>query len=157
MTRSAADIEQGEWYRDGLRFTCTQCGNCCTGPPGYVWFDEDEVRAMAGALRMEVRSFLRRFAHKVNGYWSLNEIRNGSLYDCVFLERDDQGRALCRVYETRPRQCRTWPFWPENLETPKDYQRAAVHCPGMARGLSGKGRFYPLEKIRVIRDNASSI
>ena len=25
------------WYRDGLRFQCTQCGNCCTGDPGVVW------------------------------------------------------------------------------------------------------------------------
>ena len=36
-----------EWYADGLRFSCTQCGNCCTGPPGAVWFNEDEGKAMA--------------------------------------------------------------------------------------------------------------
>ena len=24
------------WYNDGLRFTCTRCGHCCTGEPGFV-------------------------------------------------------------------------------------------------------------------------
>ncbi|MFM7740581.1 MAG: YkgJ family cysteine cluster protein, partial [Planctomycetota bacterium] len=25
------------WYKDGLRFQCSQCGDCCTGGAGYVW------------------------------------------------------------------------------------------------------------------------
>src|SRR5262245_18529291 len=24
------------WYQDGLEFTCTRCGKCCTGEPGFV-------------------------------------------------------------------------------------------------------------------------
>ena len=35
------------WYRDGLAFTCTRCGACCTGAPGYVWVDADEIAALA--------------------------------------------------------------------------------------------------------------
>ena len=30
--------DSGPWYADGLSFECTMCGNCCTGPPGAVWF-----------------------------------------------------------------------------------------------------------------------
>ncbi|MFM1805538.1 MAG: hypothetical protein RL136_2417, partial [Planctomycetota bacterium] len=29
---------QAPWYAEGLRFECTQCGNCCSGGPGAVWF-----------------------------------------------------------------------------------------------------------------------
>ncbi|MFG0335929.1 MAG: YkgJ family cysteine cluster protein, partial [Maioricimonas sp. JB049] len=38
------------WYRDGLQFSCTQCGNCCTGSPGYVWVTEEEIAAIAAHL-----------------------------------------------------------------------------------------------------------
>lgn len=68
--------------------------------------------------------------------------------DCVFLARDGAGRAACSIYPVRPAQCRTWPFWPENLATPEDWGRAAKSCPGMDRG-----RFYPIEQIRIIRDS----
>ena len=33
----------------GLRFTCTQCGHCCTGPAGFVFFKDHEADAMARA------------------------------------------------------------------------------------------------------------
>ena len=35
------------WYKDGLQFTCSQCGDCCTGAPGFVWVNGDEIRALA--------------------------------------------------------------------------------------------------------------
>ena len=41
------------WYAEGLRFKCTQCGGCCTGGPGFVWFDEDEGAAMAKAKGLD--------------------------------------------------------------------------------------------------------
>ena len=42
--------EDGPWYRYGLSFECTQCGNCCTGGPGFVWVEEEEIRAIADFL-----------------------------------------------------------------------------------------------------------
>eukprot|EP00961_Rhodomonas_salina_P046921 629705-Rhodomonas_salina.2 len=30
-----------------------------------------------------------------------------------------KGKAICSLYEARPKQCRTWPFWPENLASPE--------------------------------------
>ena len=38
------------WYRDGLRFECTQCGKCCTGAPGYVWLTIPEIYRIAEFL-----------------------------------------------------------------------------------------------------------
>ncbi len=75
--------------------------------------------------------------------WLLREKANG---DCVFYE---SGRG-CTVYQARPRQCRTWPFWESNLRTPEDWERTKELCPG-----SGQGELIPAEEItrrlRVIR------
>jgi len=48
------------WYRDGLRFECATCGNCCTGSDGFVWVTEEEIAAIAGFLRLDLDSFGRR-------------------------------------------------------------------------------------------------
>jgi hypothetical protein len=40
------------WYADGLSFTCTCCGNCCTGGPGFVWMDDQEIDRLAEHLRL---------------------------------------------------------------------------------------------------------
>ncbi len=139
------------WYRDGLRFECTQCGNCCTGPSGYVWFTDAEGEAIATRLGLSDAEFRRRFAKRSWGRWTLGEVKNGrGEYDCVFLRRDAAGKALCSIYEDRPKQCRTWPFWPENLENPAAWIDAAQRCPGMADGLRGGGRFYPVEQVGIV-------
>ncbi|HWC91004.1 MAG TPA: YkgJ family cysteine cluster protein [Pirellulales bacterium] len=132
------------WYGDGLRFQCTQCGNCCTGAPGYVWVNRDEIAALAKRLDLSDDEFQRQYVRRVGARLSLVEYPNG---DCVFF--DNQARK-CTVYEDRPRQCRTWPFWHSNLKTPEAWQQTCEVCPG-----SGKGNLVPLERIveqlKVIR------
>lgn len=139
------------WYDSGLSFTCTQCGNCCTGPSGYVWFEPDEAKAMADYLKLSLTEFHRRFCRREYGRWTLEEVKRDHGYDCVFLRRDDQGKGLCSIYPVRPTQCRTWPFWESNLESPDAWRLAAQRCPGMAKGgTQGDGNFYPVEKIRIL-------
>lgn len=140
------------WYADGLRFECTRCGNCCTGPPGYVWFDEEEATAMAGALGITEAAFRQRYAKKTLGRWTLRDHRTARGHDCVFLRFDAEGKSMCSIYSVRPKQCRTWPFWPENLTSEADYLDAARRCPGMQAGLRGGGKHYDLQQVRVIRD-----
>ena len=106
---------------------------------------------MARHLGLDVAAFRRQFAKRDNGRWTLNEIRNGEGdYDCVFLRRDEQGKALCSIYAVRPKQCRTWPFWPDNLRSKKSWTAAARTCPGIKKGVAGQGDFYPVDQIRVI-------
>lgn len=133
-----AQREESEavWYRDGLAFECTRCGDCCRGAPGFVWVDREEMERLAAALGLSLEEFGRRFLRMVGRRISLIEKPGG---DCVFWDQS-QG---CLVYEARPTQCRTWPFWPENLETPRDWKRTCDVCPG-----SGQGRVYPVETIR---------
>lgn len=140
-----------EWYADGLRFACTMCGNCCSGPPGFVWFNEAEGLAMAQKLGVEEAEFYRRYARRIEGRWSLREIASKAHgLSCVFLDRESKpGKAICSLYEARPTQCRTWPFWPENLSSLGQWERVkrTVPCPGM-----DSGKLVPIESIRIQRD-----
>lgn len=124
------------WYKDGLRFKCSQCGNCCTGAPGYVWVNKEEVEALAAEVQLSVDEFMTKYVRKVGVRMSLVEYSNG---DCVFF---DNVKRTCNVYNARPRQCRTWPFWDSNIRTEKAWQQTCEVCPG-----SGQGTLVPLEKI----------
>lgn len=132
------------WFDGGLRFECSRCGNCCTGPPGAVWFTAKEGQAMADAIGVSEATFHRRYARRINGRWSLREHEGPGGMDCVFLTRDEEGKAGCRLYAARPSQCRTWPFWPENLESKEMWEavQRETPCPGM-----GQGDLIPVEAI----------
>ena len=125
------------WYQDGLRFECTLCGNCCTGAPGVVWVDDNDIRRIAeysGRGEGEIRVMHTR---PYAGRTSLQEFANG---DCTFF--DPQARR-CTVYPVRPQQCRNWPFWASNLESPEAWQDVQVECPG-----AGRGALVSLEAIQ---------
>ena len=131
------------WYRDGLRFRCTRCGDCCTGEPGNVWVTDEEIAAIAafrGETIEEVRGLYTRQGHRGR---SLREKENG---DCVFFERG----AGCTIYPARPAQCRTWPFWESNVASPDAWRQTCAVCPG-----SGQGELITAEeitrRIKVIR------
>ncbi len=129
------------WYRDGLRFTCTQCGNCCTGAAGYVWVNRAEIEALAREVGVQdLEQFERLYVRKVGIRKSLKEFPNG---DCVFFDNESR---QCTVYASRPRQCRTWPFWDSNLRTPESWQATCEVCPG-----SGKGQLVTLHQIESQR------
>jgi len=138
------------WFGDGLSFSCTQCGNCCTGPSGYVWFSDEEAQAMADYLGLDVHAFLRKYAQRAMGRWTLGEVRNGRDYDCVFLEEMGDGRRGCSIYPVRPTQCRTWPFWPSNMKSRRAWEAAAKTCPGMRRPDERGENFVPVDQIRVM-------
>ena len=124
------------WYRDGLRFECTRCGDCCAGTPGYVWVDLDEIRRLATHLKVTIEAFGRKYLRRVEDRVSLVEKAGNA---CVFWD----SCAGCTVYEARPLQCRTWPFWTENLADPASWEETMRVCPG-----SGEGKLYSLGAIR---------
>jgi len=115
------------WYGEGLRFECTRCGGCCRGDPGYVWVNEIEAASMARCLKLDAAEFARTYLRKALGAEALLELANG---DCVFWS----SAAGCRIYEVRPIQCRTFPFWQEYVGSPKGWAAAARRCPGVNRG-----------------------
>ncbi len=120
------------WYVAGLAFECTGCGDCCAGPAeGYVWVSDDEVIAIARKLGMSEGAFRKQYVRKVGRRFSLVEAPNR---DCIFLQPAKDGVRGCGIYEVRPGQCRTWPFWQSNLGSPEAWSLAAVRCPGINRG-----------------------
>lgn len=129
------------WYADGLKFTCTQCGNCCTGAPGYVYVDDEEIRMIAEFIGRSDGTLGREHLRRVGRRYSLTEDRRSG--DCFFLKEVD-GKRICSIYPVRPLQCRTWPFWDINLASPADWADAAKGCPGM-----NKGRHYDLVQIQL--------
>lgn len=141
-----------EWFDDnsppGLRFSCTMCGNCCTGPEGYVLFSHDEGHRLAERLGVSMEDFLRRFTKETSLGRSLSEKRTPHGLDCIFLDREKiPGKAVCGVYEDRPEQCRTWPFWREIIQSRQSWDRAKRTCPGLDRGPL----VTPVQ-IRILRD-----
>ena len=129
------------WYADGLRFECTQCGRCCGGSPGFVWLTDEEAEKIARRLGIEnTDRFLDLYTRKIGARRSLKEFPNG---DCVFLDEETRG---CTIYEHRPLQCKTWPFWDSNLKSPQDWNETANECPGC-----NQGPLYSLEVIDAQR------
>lgn len=112
------------WYKGGLRFECTGCGQCCTGFPGAVWVSDEEIEALAKTLQITPEEFVRKYTRRLENRLSLKE--HPRTYDCVFL----QGKK-CTVYDARPKQCRTFPWWPENLSSPEAWKETAELCEGI--------------------------
>lgn len=138
---SSGAPDASPWYAAGLQFTCTQCGRCCGGPPGYIWVSDEEILALAAELKLDEPTFRSRHTRRAGRRTSLHELKNG---DCEFLRREPGGKAYCGVYGARPLQCRTWPFWASNLDSQKDWKLAGVTCPGMNHGTH-----HPLPVIRA--------
>jgi Fe-S-cluster containining protein len=106
-----------------------------------VWVNKEEIAALARLVGIDdVDRFEHLYVRSVGLRKSLVEFPNG---DCVFF--DGEARK-CTVYDARPRQCRTWPFWDSNLRSEKDWQHTCEVCPG-----SGKGKLYSIEHIEAQR------
>jgi Fe-S-cluster containining protein len=133
----SASPSESPWYRDGLAFECTRCGACCTGAPGYVWVSIEEIEQLARFQNQSVDEFSTRFVRQVGSRFSLIEKPGG---DCIFWNKE----MGCTVYAARPVQCRTWPFWPENVESEEDWDQVRSICPG-----SGRGQLFTIEQIQA--------
>ncbi len=114
------------WYAEGLRFECRRCGSCCGGFPGFVWVSDEEADAIARRLGIGREEFLREYCKRVGRRWTLREVEN---FNCVMLEGGG-----CSIYDVRPVQCLTFPFWNQNLRTRRAWDAAARSCRGMNEG-----------------------
>ena len=112
------------WYKEGLRFKCTGCGKCCTGP-GFVWLEEEDVENISKHLNLSKDEFFQKYTRQTGFDTSL--IDDPKSENCIFLS--DQN--TCDIYQARPLQCRTFPWWKGNLESPKAWEEAKERCEGI--------------------------
>jgi len=128
-----------EWWEDGVRFRCQGSGRCCVsrGEYGYVYLTLEDRRRMAKLLKLPTSVFTRRYCQKTDGIYHL---KDGDGPECIFLS----GKR-CSVYEARPMQCRTWPFWPEVMNAKAWAKEVKAFCPGV-----GKGPLISGDEIRSI-------
>ncbi len=132
------------FYESGLRFECTQCGNCCKihGKYAYVYMREDEVTAIADYLQLSEEKFREQHCEEDEG-WTIIKMDEPA---CPFL--DEQNR--CKIYPVRPKQCATWPFWDENLKEAIWNGPVKDCCPGI-----GKGELRSAEEVTRIANETS--
>ncbi len=117
--------------KDGFKFAfgasaCQSCeGRCCTGESGYIWCNVSEMQEMAKHLGLEFSEFTSKYIKKVGYKYSLVEKKVDDSYECIFF---DSKLKRCSIYEVRPKQCRTFPFW-DSFKN--DIDEVVKECPGI--------------------------
>ena len=106
---------------------CKTCrGNCCRGLEGYVWINMKELEKMADTRKMDLALFSKQYVRLIQGKFSLQErLINGEQICCFF----DSINCQCTIYQSRPEQCRTFPFWDRLIKNPK---KLLTECPGVS-------------------------
>lgn len=118
------------FYEKGLRFECQGCNYCCSGEPGYVFLSEDDIQSMSSFLGLDRQSFIDTYCRLIDmGSFKMVSLLEKDNYDCIFLCQKG-----CKVYEARPQQCRTYPFWEGIVENKQSWESESRSCPGMNKG-----------------------
>ena len=116
------------WFHAGLKFECTRCGRCCRGP-GNVWVSDLEIEALAQANDQSVDEFRRTHVRRSEQRGLV--LRQKRNQDCILW---DESKG-CQVYASRPKQCRSYPFWKAYLRTETDWKAESGSCPGVGEGV----------------------
>ena len=105
---------------------CETCeGRCCTGESGYIYVTKNEIQNIAKLLNLSVNDFGVKYLFKKGYKYTIKEVEFEGSYECVFYDRVSNA---CKIYEARPSQCITFPFW-EYYKTRVDELK--LECPGI--------------------------
>lgn len=118
------------FYAKGLRFECTRCSRCCRHTPGYVFLSPRDLDALGSALALTRADVIARYCREVSfGIARRISLKEKPNLDCVFWEEGG-----CGVYDSRPLQCRSFPFWSSALSSRTEWDQTAAQCPGIGQG-----------------------
>ena len=93
---------------------------------GYVYLTEDDIRRAATFVGMSAKAFEAKYVYRTRHQ---RRFRKPPDKQCPFLED-----RRCSIHPAKPTQCRTFPFWPEVVERPSDWNKTARYCPGIGKG-----------------------
>ena len=111
---------------EGLRFECQPgCTECCR-QKGLVYLTEADLLRAAEFLGMTAAAFERKYVYRTRNRVRLRVPR---AKHCHFLRGEG-----CSIHPAKPTQCRIFPFWPELVESRREWLKTAKYCPGMGKG-----------------------
>jgi uncharacterized protein len=120
---------------EGLRFQCQPgCTECCT-QKGFVYLAEGDAARIAAFLGIPEAEFERTYVYRTVQRTRLRVPRDSQ---CWFLREGG-----CSIHPVKPVQCRIFPFWPELVESRREWKKTARYCPGI-----GKGELVQIEGAR---------
>ena len=127
------------FYREGLHFECQRCSACCRYEPGFVFLSYNDLDRLQQATGLSRTEFVQRYCRGVyiNGAYRLSLIEKDN-YDCIFWTESG-----CSVYEHRPLQCRSYPFWPDILHSRESWNSLYTSCKGV-----NQGKLHSFEEIQ---------
>jgi len=127
---------------EGLRFECQPgCTECCR-QKGFVYLTEADIARAAAFLNLEAAEFERRYVFRTRNRTRLRVPRDAT---CSFLHEGG-----CSIHPAKPTQCGIFPFWPELVESRREWLKVArAYCPGIGKG--------PLIQIEVARAQAEEM
>lgn len=124
-----------------MNFECQQScgGKCCTidwqsDMPGAVFVfltkeDTARLEKFLGATRHAFSNVGYFDSTRFTREPSKQRYVKSAQHSCTFFKE-----GKCSVYEARPTQCRTYPYWPENIVDGQLSEEAALACPGVGKG-----------------------
>ncbi|GMH84788.1 hypothetical protein TL16_g10027 [Triparma laevis f. inornata] len=120
------------------RFECTGCGDCCR-VEGDVWLNSQEIDAALESTNLTEVAFAAEFCDAAILPTPSSPSQRGSSGSFLRLRHATPGGGCalldeeqkCSIYEARPLQCSTYPFWPRLLHSPQNWAAEASACEGI--------------------------
>jgi Fe-S-cluster containining protein len=102
---------------------------------------DDDIARAALFLGMTAAAFEGKYVFRTRNRARLRVPRDAN---CHFLTAEG-----CSIHPAKPVQCRIFPFWPELVESRREWKKTARYCPGIGKG--------PLVQIDTARGQAQEM
>jgi Fe-S-cluster containining protein len=129
------------FYASGLSFSCTRCSTCCRYESGYVFLSETDVSRLAAECKLTIDQFITTYCRWIPSASKFERLslKEKANLDCIFWN------SGCQVYDSRPLQCKSFPFWPDTLALKESWERTGASCPGIDRG-----KLFSMDEIEAL-------
>ena len=91
-----------------------------------MYLRPQDAQLLANHHGMEVSDWLERdCSQTIDGRYILKSDQYTDI--CIYLDEEKK----CTVYEVRPAQCKSFPFWAENVRSDRSWKLTVNSCPGL--------------------------
>ena len=139
------------YLKKGIRFECQGSGKCCVSRNsyGFVYLSNKDLIRFSKSFKISLKKFKEKYCQITDGFIHLVE-KSELKGNCIFLKNNK-----CSVYSSRPSQCRTWPFWNDNMNVKVWNEDVSINCPGVGKGkVITKKEIDKFLKEDLVNENA---